>query len=295
MKIAAVVVTYNRLEYLKRCIDSLCNQSHQIDKIFVIDNSSDDGTWEYLQSQEYVEAIRQKNSGGAGGFFAGIKHAYFAGYDLTWCMDDDNEPEHNSLKYLLEWVNDNNKIYNSLCLEKSTNDPCFGLYINGKLSLDIKEIINYEMLESANYFNGTLIPRGAIKVIGFPNPYYWEQGDNFDYYLEAIEKGIPSVTITKSIIYHPKQNYRLLSIFRYNYKYPMMKQFKKKIFIRNILFIYKTHRNFTIRNLLRVILFELLGIIKYQPNNILSFVEGLLIGSITSRRKILLKKEYPIT
>ncbi|MDX9924653.1 MAG: glycosyltransferase, partial [Ignavibacteriaceae bacterium] len=75
MKIAAVVVTYNRLEYLKKCIDSLYNQSHQINKIIVIDNSSDDGTWEYLQSQEYVEAIKQKNSGGAGGFFAGIKHA----------------------------------------------------------------------------------------------------------------------------------------------------------------------------------------------------------------------------
>ncbi len=295
MKIAAVVVTYNRLEYLKKCIDSLYNQSHQINKIIVIDNSSDDGTWEYLQSQEYVEAIKQKNSGGAGGFFAGIKHAYLAGYDLIWCMDDDNEPEHSSLKYLLEWVNDNNKIYNSLCLEKSTNEPCFGLYINGKLSLDKKEIKNYEMLESANYFNGTLIPRDVIKIIGFPNPSYWEQGDNFDYYLEAIEKGIPSVTITKSIIYHPKQNYKLFTIYDYHYKYAIMNSFKKKIFIRNILFIYKTHRNFTIRNLLRVILFELLGIIKYQPNNILSFVEGLLIGTITSRRKILLKKEYPIT
>jgi len=126
MKIAAIVVTYNRLEYLKKCIAALKNQSHPIDKIIVIDNSSDDGTWEYLQSQEYVEAIRQRNCGGAGGFFAGIKHAYLAGYDLIWCMDDDNEPEQNSLKHLLECVNDNNKIFNSLCTEKITNDPCFG-------------------------------------------------------------------------------------------------------------------------------------------------------------------------
>jgi len=247
-----------------------------------------------LQSQEYVEAIRQRNCGGAGGFFAGIKHAYLAGYDLIWCMDDDNEPEQNSLKHLLECVNDNNKIFNSLCTEKITNDPCFGLYINGKLSLNINEIKKYETIESANYFNGTLISRNVIDNIGFPNPYYWEQGDNFDYYLEAIEKGIPSVTITKSIIYHPKQNYKLFSIFGYNYKYAMMNQLKKKIFIRNIIFIYKTHKNFTIRNLLRVILFELLGVIKYQPNNLLSFVKGLLIGSVTAKRKILLKKEYPL-
>ncbi|MFA7287928.1 MAG: glycosyltransferase [Melioribacteraceae bacterium] len=293
MKIAAVVVTYNRLEYLRSCIESLCEQSFKLDKIIVIDNSSDDGTWEYLQNLEFVDATRQENIGGAGGFYSGIKKAYLEGYDLIWCMDDDNEPDHNALKYLLESTGIDMKIYNSLCLEKITNAPCFGLYINGKLSLDINEIKKYKRIESANYFNGTLVPRKVIKMIGFPNPYYWEQGDNYDYFLEAIEKDIPSITITKSIIYHPKQNYRLYSTCGYSYKYAMMNPFKKKIFIRNILFIFKTHRTFTMRNLFRVLIFELICMVKYQLGNIGPFVAGIIIGNLTRKKTILMRKEYP--
>ncbi|MCK9279449.1 MAG: glycosyltransferase [Melioribacteraceae bacterium] len=294
MKIAAVVVTYNRLELLKKCIDALRNQSYQLDRIIIIDNSSGDGTWKYLLSLDFVDSVRQQNSGGAGGFCAGIKKAYSEGFDLVWCMDDDNEPEYNSLKYLLERVDSDERIFNSLCIEKITNDPCFGLYINGKLSLDINEISKNEIIKSANFFNGTLIPREVIKRIGFPNPHYWEQGDNFDYFLEAIEKGISSITITKSIIYHPKQNYKLIKFFGKDYKYAIMSSFKKRIFIRNILFIYKTRSSFTLRNMFRIIVFECIGIFKYQPGSVLSFLSGIVIGLFTTKKIILLNKEYPL-
>jgi len=47
-KIAAVVVTYNRLELLKQCIDSIKNQTRKPDEIIVVNNSSTDGTLEWL-------------------------------------------------------------------------------------------------------------------------------------------------------------------------------------------------------------------------------------------------------
>ena len=46
INIAAVVVTYNRKELLMECLDALKKQTCKIEKIIVIDNNSNDGTYE---------------------------------------------------------------------------------------------------------------------------------------------------------------------------------------------------------------------------------------------------------
>jgi glycosyltransferase involved in cell wall biosynthesis len=45
-QVAAVVVTYNRLELLKKIINGLLDQVHKINKIIVVNNNSTDGTKE---------------------------------------------------------------------------------------------------------------------------------------------------------------------------------------------------------------------------------------------------------
>lgn len=43
IKIAAVVVTYNRLDLMKKCVNALRKQSRILNTIFVINNNSTDG------------------------------------------------------------------------------------------------------------------------------------------------------------------------------------------------------------------------------------------------------------
>ena len=69
--VAAVVVTYNRLNDLKLCIDSLNQQTRPLDAIIVINNGSTDGTSGWLAEQNGLTVITQSNLGGAGGFLAG--------------------------------------------------------------------------------------------------------------------------------------------------------------------------------------------------------------------------------
>ena len=59
-KIAAVVVTYNRKEKLIKNLSCLKNQTRRLDKIYVIDNASTDGTKEIFNStsDELIEYIR---------------------------------------------------------------------------------------------------------------------------------------------------------------------------------------------------------------------------------------------
>ena len=100
-KITAVVVTYNRLELFKECVDALRRQTRKLDAIIVIDNSSTDGTTEWLNHQSDLTVILQDNGGGAAGFYRGMKEAYNLGFDWIWVMDDDVEPIATCLEEML--------------------------------------------------------------------------------------------------------------------------------------------------------------------------------------------------
>jgi rhamnopyranosyl-N-acetylglucosaminyl-diphospho-decaprenol beta-1,3/1,4-galactofuranosyltransferase len=117
-RIAAVVVTYNRKQLLGECVDSLLRQTHPFDALYMIDNDSTDGTYEYLLDRQWISSIEghaeqpqetvrsvhppqwagtlevhyvhmPQNTGGAGGFAEGMERAAGAGFDWLWLMDDD--------------------------------------------------------------------------------------------------------------------------------------------------------------------------------------------------------------
>lgn len=100
--IAAVVVTYNRLELLRQCVEALRTQTNSCD-ILIVDNASTDGTAQWLASQPDLHYRNTgSNLGGAGGFNYGMRWAVEAGYDYVWVMDDDTLPQPDALEKLLE-------------------------------------------------------------------------------------------------------------------------------------------------------------------------------------------------
>ncbi len=105
MRIVAIVVTYNRLPMLRRCLAALEAQQGAFADILVVDNHSTDGTGRALAP--LAEAGRLcyydtgANLGGAGGFSFGMKRAVEAGYTHLWVMDDDCIPEPMALAALV--------------------------------------------------------------------------------------------------------------------------------------------------------------------------------------------------
>ena len=100
MNIVAVVVTYNRIELLKRTVRCL-QQNKPVSSIVVVNNGSTDATAEWLKTQPGLIVISQANVGGSGGFYTGMQYAYQAGADWIWCMDDDVFPRADCLEQLL--------------------------------------------------------------------------------------------------------------------------------------------------------------------------------------------------
>lgn len=107
-RVAAVVVTYNRLDKLKTVIAKLEAQTTPAEWIVIVDNASTDGTREYLQTLTNPAldiTYLTENTGGAGGFSTGMKRAYDLGADLFWVMDDDCYPYPDCLEKLVTGYN----------------------------------------------------------------------------------------------------------------------------------------------------------------------------------------------
>src|SRR3990172_11432683 len=60
-KVVANVVTMNRKDLLKQCLDALTKQKYHLSAITVLDNGSTDGTDQMLLKEGYVTALPEEN------------------------------------------------------------------------------------------------------------------------------------------------------------------------------------------------------------------------------------------
>ncbi len=240
-QIACIVVTYNRLEMLINCINSLRSQSMKEFDIIVVNNGSTDGTKDWLDAQQDIYAIHQENLGGAGGFYAGQKRAYDAGYEWIWMMDDDGIADKEQLKYLYDTsVKENLKFSNALVCNIEDNDKlAFGLKRNG-INIDLRSVAQEEMLiDGISPFNGTFIHNSVIETIGFVKKEMFIWGDEVEYSLRARKYGFMMYTITSAIHYHPiaKGKYYNVIPFMAKYRVNVKPKNMSKIFYRNMGYI----------------------------------------------------------
>ena len=208
-KIIAVVVTYNRLNCLKRVIESLKNQTKQLDRILVVNNGSTDGTAEYLNTLEDIQVVTQENIGGSGGFWRGIKEASNFESDWIWCMDDDVYPRKDCLEKLLI-ANEknvgilcprriqNNRVFYSECKKINLSNPFKGLHL-GELS-DEDIVQDKPVSIEGMVFEGPLIKQELVKSIGYPQKDLFIFYDDTDYSYRAIEAGYKVLYVPVAIM-----------------------------------------------------------------------------------------------
>ncbi|TVT37841.1 glycosyltransferase [Hymenobacter setariae] len=203
--VAAVVVTYNRLADLKKCLDTLREQTRSLDTIFVINNGSTDGTEEWLATQPDLRVTTQANLGGAGGFATGIDTAYKAGYTWLWCMDDDCLAAPDALANLLNSPNLGPCIKNSMSVSVNSRDELAFFVDRPNVSYrKVSDMAGLDLIYGvASFFNGTLVHTDVVKVIGIPDKELFIWGDEVEYMTRAQKMGFPVVTVPSSVFYHP--------------------------------------------------------------------------------------------
>ncbi len=266
-QVAIVLVTFNRLELLKRLYESLNQQTKPYDKLIIVNNSSTDGTLEWLEMQKELNSkliiVTQPNSGSSGGQYTAFRTAYELGYEWIWEMDDDILPNSNCLEELFA-NREKNTIMAPLRIDNKGN-IFYNEVIDINLSNPFKsfwaKIIDEESIKSKLIkvdgltFEGAFFHRSVISKIGLPDKRVFIFGDDTEFCLRAKNSGINAAMITTVNIH------RLLD---YNMEQQIHTSKRYYIF-RNQIWMDRLYGNFAVRNL-RPIIYLLKWIIQRSKN-----------------------------
>lgn len=228
----AIVVTYNRKKLLIECLEAISKQTVAPALTIVVDNASTDGTNELLTSEQYANTIKylqlEKNIGGSGGFYEGMKYAIENySYDFLWIMDDDTIPEPDCLEELLN-------AYDNVM---STNaDDKISYLVSKALTEDRQGVMNVPDLDLVPSENGfptwhkylefglartreatfvsIMFPKEAIQNCGLPIRDYFIWGDDSEYTMRLKKFYGPGYIVGKSKAIHKRENKQILSIWR---------------------------------------------------------------------------------
>lgn len=248
MNVTVVVVTYNRKALLQRCLEALAAQSQRPARILLVDNASTDGTREMLQQQGWlsrddVELLPlADNTGGAGGFSAGIGHAARTGADWIWVMDDDAIPHPDALRALMSQPLDPANLYGSVAV--SGNRLSWPMLAKGAPERNtVYQTSQLQPVIDANFipFLGLLINRSMVERIGVPDAGFFIAADDVDYCVRARANGARLLLVGDSRIEHPaSERYAIRLPWRPFYSLRLV-PWKRYYDVRNRIFVARNH------------------------------------------------------
>lgn len=204
--VAAVVVTFNRDELLKRNLNSIRSQTFTPQYVIVVDNACSTATENLVSEFGYQYISGSSELGGAGGYKLGLENSLKTNAEFIWLLDDDGYPAANCLSNQIEWsIKEELAISSPLCISQSDHTQSSNPYILG-----MKKVSNVEYLEKLKVrrnviqlFNGVLIERNCIEKIGLPNPELFIRGDELDYFYRIRKAGIKCGLVSTAHYYHP--------------------------------------------------------------------------------------------
>lgn len=203
----AVLVTYNRLDMLKSCIDHVIKQSATCD-ILIIDNASTDNTERWVKQQSNIRYYNTgTNLGGAGGFNLGIKKAVQSGYKYLWIMDDDCLPKPDALEKLIEAhkiLDGNYGWLSSIALWTDGHECKMNRQKLKKSFYEYSEYLKYGLVQAEQAtFVSLFLCSEIISKVGLPIKEFFIWGDDIEYTRRiSIREKYPCFVVGASQVVH---------------------------------------------------------------------------------------------
>ncbi|MGL5947466.1 MAG: glycosyltransferase [Aeromonas sp.] len=207
--ITCVIVTYNRMAFLKKALKCFENQTYQPKRLVVVNNASTDGTYEFLDEWKNIPTSFIKdilnlsvNTGGSGGFHAGLLHATSQHENWIWLSDDDAFPDERALEIFSRNINSYKEFSNN-----NLGAVCGSVINNG--FIDVKHrrrqtkskglVKKYQCIESSEYENGlfelnlfsyvgAIISKSALLDVGLTEKDYFIWFDDTEHSMRISKK-----------------------------------------------------------------------------------------------------------
>lgn len=220
LKVVAIIVTHNRSEKLKVCLERLFSASTSPDEVVVINNASTDDTKQVLHdySPRYTQLYPvhlEENLGGAGGFEHGMKVAFDRNADLFWLMDDDCYVEPLALHNLIV-------VYETMMAYSKTTGKDVGFvcskvnWTDGSVCEMNQPSVNWDYLSVFSpdqpvlkvigcSFVSCMISKKAVEKVGYPIGKFFIWFDDAEY-TRRISKYFDCYCALNSEVVHATQN-----------------------------------------------------------------------------------------
>lgn len=221
VEIGVVIVTFNRVDLLKDALKCYDAQTKTPKYILVINNASTDGTSKYLRQWEEIPTEYRKmvinmeiNTGGSGGFYAGLAMAEKLEADWIWVSDDDAFPKENAFSEAEKYLN------TSKYSAEDISAICGMVINNGKIDVthrrkieqcgivikdkDIQECMYEECFEiNAFSYVGTILNKKALLKAGLPEKDFFIWWDDTEHSMRLCKVGriicVPNIEIYHNV------------------------------------------------------------------------------------------------
>lgn len=212
MKTFAIIVTYNGMRWIDRCLQSLQKSTQDV-SIIVIDNHSTDGLREYIPIQ-YPDVIwmpQQSNLGFGAANNIGIRYAIEHQADYILLLNQDASVEKDTIEKLIA-QSDGISLLTPLHLNgdgtrldvmfnEAIRKCCGELMDDLFLGKSLKTHYNVGEVCAACW----MMPVALIKKIGLFNPLFYHYSEDNNYYQRMLYHHIGVTLVPEAKMYHDRE------------------------------------------------------------------------------------------
>ncbi len=225
VNLSLVIVTYNRLEKLKKSLQHYDQQSAGFTSLIVVNNASIDGTEEFLSEWVDAEVSYKKyvinlpeNMGGSGGFYEGQKFALSLNPDWIYVADDDAYADKDMISEFYKFIGSQDiSTISAVCAAVLNIDNTISYehrsYVNFKWRVKFVMTPSKKVDYCANYFSidllsyvGSFLKVESLKKVGIVDPRFFIYADDGEHSFRLKQCGDILCVPTMKIYHDSGQN-----------------------------------------------------------------------------------------
>ena len=212
-RVCAIVVTYNAIKWIERCLQSLESSSIQVDYV-IVDNDSKDETVDFIERNfSPIKVFRSSRNLGFGkANNVGLKWAYAAGYDYFFLVNQDVYVDPEAAGDLVRLLSNQHVfgVLSPLHLEGSGKelDYLFSNYIkrDKELSEDLASRKFGKKTYPVSFVNAAcwMISKDTLRKVGIFHPLFFHYGEDDNYVQRLHSEGLQIGVVPEVSIRHDR-------------------------------------------------------------------------------------------
>lgn len=211
MKVLVIIVSYNGMKWLGKCLSSLRQSTHPVTTI-VIDNNSSDGTPQFIADKfpEVILVAKKENYGFGQGNNVGLRYALDNGFDYVMLLNQDAYLQPVAVEELLK-VADGRNLYSPLHL--SGDGKRMDWFFKESLRMADNDLLDDLLIESKakpSYEVGEVcaacwfMPIDIVRTVGGFNPLFFHYGEDNNYYTRLIYHQRKTIIVPSAHVWHDR-------------------------------------------------------------------------------------------